>query len=89
MLIIATKSPFTKALPEAANNASVILTQDAVIAVSTSAVKPDHFVRIYALESDLIARGLLDKAQSNPQIHIVNLAQFVELTTTHHPIMNW
>jgi len=88
MLIIATKSPFTHSLPQAATNASLLLTQDSVIAVTT-ALKSSIFFKIYALDSDLIARGLLDTAHSNPDVNVINLKQFVELTITTHPIMNW
>lgn len=88
MLIIATKSPFTKALPQSQTSASLLLTQDGVIAVTT-ALNAAHFVDIYALESDLKARGLLNAAQKNTQVNIIDLEQFVQLTLNHHPIMNW
>ena len=89
MLIIATQSPFSKPLPSAPTNAALMLTQDAVIAASTPNGDWDNYTKVYALDSDLSARGLLERAQLHPQIELVNLAQFVQLTASHHPIMNW
>ncbi len=88
MLIIATKSPFIKALPQSDTGATLLLSQDSVIAV-TATLQAEHFVKVYALESDLAARGLTKTAQQNPMIEIINLQQFVQLTINHHPIMNW
>lgn len=88
MLIIATQSPFTKQLPLTNNEHAIILTQDAVIAVTEPSIA-DNDCQLYALESDLAARGLLSKASSLANINIVNLSEFVRLTTIHHPIMNW
>jgi len=88
MLIIATQSPFINALPLTTTNASLVLTQDSVIGVTT-AIDSQHFINVFALESDLIARGLLLTAQNNADITIIDLAQFVQLTVSSHPIMNW
>jgi|GEM_PF-1829028 len=88
MLIIASQSPFSNPLPNTETNAALVLTQDSVIAVTTS-IESHHFVKVYALESDLIARGLLQIAQQHPTISIISLAQFVELTVDSHPLMNW
>ena len=86
MLIIATQSPFSKALPPAQKDAALILTQDAVIA----ATLPDAlagYSTVYALESDIEARGLID--HSSPNIQVIDLAEFVKLTAKHKPLVNW
>lgn len=88
MLIVATQSPFIKPLPQANTKASLLLTQDAVIA-STLTLASEHFSHIYALDNDLIARGLLEKAKNNQNIEIINLSDFVQLTINNHPMMNW
>jgi len=89
MLIIATQSPFSKQLPAQKIAASLILTQDAVIAIANQAIDFTVFDKVYALDSDIVARGLCDQATQHPHIERVNLAQFVQLTANHHPIMNW
>ena len=43
--------------------------------------------KIYVLEPDLAARGLLDKVI--PAIQLINYAEFVELTIKHYPIQSW
>lgn len=86
MLIIATQSPFSKALPPAQQDAALILTQDAVIA----ATQPDalaSYSTVYALKSDIEARGLIDHSSSN--IQVIDLAEFVKLTAKHKPLVNW
>jgi len=42
---------------------------------------------IYALNDDVNARGIANKI--NSLIEIINYQQFVELTTTHSPIISW
>lgn len=44
-------------------------------------------ITIYALEADLIARGMLDKVL--PKIQIIDYAGFVDLTMQHHPTQSW
>ncbi len=44
-------------------------------------------VDFYALEADVLARGLASRAES--AIAVVDDAAFVELTTRHHPILSW
>ena len=88
MLIIANTSPFVKTLPSEQTNAAIILCQDGVIAATLSRSWL-QFNAVYALESDLIARGLLAAAKENDKLSIINLSQFVELTTSHSPIVNW
>ncbi|WP_435273801.1 sulfurtransferase complex subunit TusB [Psychrobium sp. nBUS_13] len=86
MLIIATQSPFSKALPPVQQGAALILTQDAVIAVTL----PDVLAgcsAVYALKSDIEARGLID--HSSPNIQVIDLAEFVKLTAKHKPLVNW
>lgn len=86
MLLIATKSPFIKALPELTNNANMLLTQDAVIA-ATLPLPSGEFGKIYALDDDLSARGLTVLAENN--IEVIDYQQFVKLTLDHQPIVSW
>ncbi|MDP2562977.1 DsrH/TusB family sulfur relay protein [Psychrobium sp. 1_MG-2023] len=86
MLLIATQSPFTKALPPSVNDVTVVLTQDSVIA----ATLPDslaQFNEVFVLESDLHARGL--QVLNSQAFKLIDLEKFVELTALHHPIVNW
>ncbi len=86
MLLIATQSPFVKALPLHTNGASIILTQDAVIAVSQGLSNAD-FDKVYALSDDITARGLNELVGDN--IEVIDYQQFVQLTLSHHPIVSW
>jgi len=86
MLLILTKSPFIKALPGPIEHASIILTQDAVIAATLPLSLTDYH-KIYALADDVSARGLTN--QVNDTIEIISYAQFVALTLTHQPLVNW
>ena len=86
MLLIATQSPFIKALPQQTNGASIILTQDAVIA-ATQVLAGTDFNRVYALSDDLTARGL--SALVSDGIEVIDYRQFVQLTLCHHPIVSW
>src|SRR5579872_3049093 len=42
---------------------------------------------IYALRSDLIARGILDKVL--PEVQIIDYEDFVDLAVHHHPTQSW
>ena len=92
MLVIATKSPFTKALPPASSKVSLVLTQDAVI-TATSAIASttksawNEYQAVYALKSDITARGLSDHISSD--IQVIELSDFVKLTANHQPLVNW
>ncbi len=44
-------------------------------------------IKIYALEEDLVARGINKKIHGS--IQIVNYEGFVELTTTHNKSSSW
>ncbi|MGB0836261.1 MAG: sulfurtransferase complex subunit TusB [Psychrobium sp.] len=88
MLVIATKSPFTKALPPASSKVSLVLTQDAVIAaISATKVAVNEYQSVYALASDITARGLSDHISSD--IQVIELSDFVKLTANHQPLVNW
>ncbi|MCG7531782.1 sulfurtransferase complex subunit TusB [Psychrobium sp. MM17-31] len=89
MLVIATKSPFTKALPPASDKLSLVLTQDAVIAATAATTKSalNEYRAVYALESDITARGLSDHISS--YIQVIELSDFVKLTANHQPLVNW
>ena len=86
MLLIATQSPFVKALPRQTNGATIILTQDAVFAVTQPLTNPD-FGKVYALKDDITARGLAKLVSDN--IEVIDYQQFVQLTLSHHPIVSW
>ena len=85
MLLIATKSPFVKQLPTAPTNSVLLLTQDSVIAVNQP-FDLTVFTHVYALQSDLEARGLM---VTNSDIEVIDIAKFVKLTENHQPIVNW
>jgi len=86
MLIIATKSPFLKPLPSASTGADLLLTQDGVIAI-TQENDWTVFNNVYALASDVTARGL--SAHNNEKIQMIDITEFVKLTAHHQPIVNW
>ena len=68
-------------------NDVILLIQDGVIAALKNSELMASNILCYALEEDVIARGLQD--QMSPQIKLINYAQFVELTLQHHPILSW
>ena len=86
MLLIANQSPYKKALPTDMTNADLMLTQDAVYALSLQQ-DWNNFNAVYALKDDVAARGLL--GHINDKIQVIELSQFVKLTANHHPIVNW
>lgn len=91
MLVIATQSPYSKTLPPASDKVSLILTQDAVIAATTAQSQQSDawqaYQTVYALKSDIIARGLSDHISSD--IQVIELSDFVKLTANHQPLVNW
>jgi sulfur relay protein TusB/DsrH len=42
-----------------------------------------HDIVIYALQRDLLATGLLSRAQSYEKVNIIDFTEFVTLTTQH------
>lgn len=92
MLHIVNQSPFTSnslesCLRVAQSNDVILLIEDAVLAVGWAELaKPNKFT-IYALKSDIEARGLSDKVIA--KIKLIDYAEFVELTVQHHPIQTW
>lgn len=77
-------------------NSCLLLYQDAVyftLQTSKYAHKLQQLSRkhkIYILETDLAARGILGKVlQIKNQIENVNYQQFVELTMQHEKIISW
>ena len=85
MLLIASQSPFVKALPTTLTNSDLLLTQDGVIAI-TQQLDFSVFNNVYALSTDVQARGL---TTNNDNIEMIDMAQFVKLTENHQPIVNW
>lgn len=70
---------------------SVLLIEDGVYAVlkhnSGLWESSDKKLSLYALESDLAARGISDKMPSFFQA--VSWEKFVELTLEHHKVVSW
>ena len=68
--------------------ASVLLIEDGVYgaAVATEGIAKQG-ITFYALEADILARGLLDKIHQN--VSIVDDAGFVELVTQHSAVQSW
>jgi len=85
MLLIASQSPFVKPLPTKPTNSDLLLTQGGVIAI-TQQLDFSVFNNVYALSSDVMARGL---TTNNDKIEMIDIAQFVKLTENHQPIVNW
>ena len=44
-------------------------------------------IKVYALQSDLQARGIQDDITAN--IHPISYEQFVDLVVAHHPVQAW
>jgi len=85
MLLIASQSPFIKPLPTTPTNSDLLLTQDGVIAI-TQQLDFSVFNNVYALSTDVMARGLII---NNDKIEMIDITQFVKLTENHQPIVNW
>lgn len=66
----------------------ILLIEDGVIAAAVSTIKFEFSkFGLYALKSDVIARGLLNQMQ--PEILVIGYEDFVDLTIKHHPICTW
>lgn len=93
MLHIINQSPFTsdslqRCLRTIRTNDHLLLIEDGVIAaLKNSAFFTKNILNYYALETDIIARGLQNKI--NTDVKLINYDQFVELTIQHHPILSW
>lgn len=57
--------------------------KDTIALIKTALTQQD----LYALEPDLIARGVLSRVL--PGIKLIDYAGFVALTVQHQPIQNW
>ncbi|NRA84617.1 MAG: sulfurtransferase complex subunit TusB [Gammaproteobacteria bacterium] len=86
MLLIATKSPFAKALPLPNKQSTLLLTQDAVLATNIAQLTLG-FGQVYALADDVSARGLT--ADVALHIELIDYHKFVQLTLKHQPIVSW
>jgi tRNA 2-thiouridine synthesizing protein B len=68
---------------------AVLLIEDAVYCALPASLSrytvPD--VRVFALQSDVVARGLENKLHE--RVRTVTHAMFVELVATHQPIVTW
>jgi tRNA 2-thiouridine synthesizing protein B len=90
MLHLIQKSPFqTQYLSECLNIASkddaFLLMQDGVYAIQKSDFI-QHNKNIYALESDLNARGL---SVENTKVSVISYSEFVTLTEQHNKVLSW
>ncbi|HEY1720230.1 MAG TPA: sulfurtransferase complex subunit TusB [Magnetospirillaceae bacterium] len=93
------KSPFSSTalascLAHATDDAAILLIEDGVYAALAAAQQPEPLKAaaargaVYALEPDLIARGLAD-APLIAGMKRVDYAGFVDLTATHSSVMAW
>lgn len=90
MLHLIQKSPFqTQCLSECLNIASkddaFLLMHDGVYAIQKADFIEQHD-NIYALESDLKARGLTN---NNSNVSIISYSEFVALTEQHNKVLSW
>ncbi len=72
---------------------SLLFIEDGVYAALATAeagaaivAAPDR-VQFYALQTDVAARGLVNRL--NVAVNVIDYAGFVELTETHQPIQSW
>ncbi len=96
MLHTVTRSPFqsqslTQCLRYASAGDEILLLEDAVIAGLAENINLDSIkkigVRIYLLQADVLARGLLDKCDKN--LDLIDYKGFVLLTVKHDKHMRW
>lgn len=97
MLHIINKSPLTNSLLReclnvCSDDCSILFIEDATFAVlglpsEYTALIDDKKIKLYALEADLLARGLINKTPDH--IRIINDMGFVELTIQHHSSQSW
>ena len=92
MLHIINQSPFeSRALASclrlAESNSAILLIENAVVAAVSPVISGLTLFTVYALKSDLQARGLLDKVAM--LIQVTDYNGFVELTVQHSRIQSW
>lgn len=79
---------FIRCLEICAKGDAIVLLEDGVYAALNRAqYKHKNGVKIYALQTDIQARGL--SQQLAPSIIPINYERLVDLTVTHTPIQNW
>ena len=87
-----THSGFTDCLNSCAQGSSIILIEDGVYA-AVKQQETEHLlglapgVKLYALEADIIARGLADQLLET--VTITNDSGFVKLVTEHDTVVSW
>lgn len=74
------------ALPFIGKDDGILLIEDAVVLATTDS-DHSHCNNQYALEEDLIARGVKDKSQASWEL--VDYPRFVELTLTFDKSITW
>ena len=98
MLHIINQSPFNsdsleKCLGLIQTHDGILLIENAVVAGLSNAKfcktisDITNTCSIYALKSDVIARGLLDNIM--PEIKLIDYEQFVDLVVEYQPIQSW
>ncbi len=86
LFIINNPHKLIEALPFIGKDDGILLIEDAV-ALATSNNGNSHCNNQYALEEDLIARGLKDKTHNGWEL--IDYPQFVELTLTFDKSITW
>lgn len=86
LYIINQPQKLDEALPYIAEHDALLLIEDAVV-LATDETKQLDGMQHYALEEDLIARGLNKKAKSGWKL--VDYPQFVELTLQYDKSVSW
>ena len=71
---------------------SILFIEDGVLAISAGEycqqlIEENPHISFYALQADVIARGLTDSA--NPAVTIIDDDGFVELVTRHDCVQSW
>lgn len=86
LYIINNPQKLSEALPFIGENDGILLIEDAVV-LATSDSSQTHCKNQFALEEDLIARGLKDKSQASWEL--IDFPQFVELTLRFDKPITW
>jgi tRNA 2-thiouridine synthesizing protein B len=71
---------------------SILFIEDGVLAINdgdycTQLIEQNPHITFYALQADVVARGLTDTA--NPAVTLIDDSGFVDLVTQHHCVQSW
>lgn len=86
LYIINAPNKLSEALPFIAEDDAILLIEDAVV-LATNDSEHTNCTNQYALEEDLIARGL--KGKNNTSWMLVDYPRFVELTLAFDKSITW